>query len=356
MKKVKKAIELSARDKIHVKGLRGTLGSNLYELAKKIEVKDKKSGYFYYLCKNSIIDLTNTKRGSQIDLLVVQNYRRISANLRIMIPSGPILKKVDGIKLLTNKYQEIDVHQPINEEEIVLKKIFTYILYPIVYNPTRITRHLFKQIIHYFPNGVVAIYSVFTAIYSLDVIIISEKNDNDIDVLSGAFASVRYATERQILRWCFKFLPVSLKQHLLKHLLSFAAYISASGIYKIKLPIIRMMGMNCQVSILNLIDKNVYSSQEIYSFKYPKTIKQIKEGGIQDLMAGLLLLENLLLDIEDIYNDCTNDTTDKIDNIRNERVHYKPKSVVDEYISAVTWNEDDNNSSNNIGSESEEEE
>lgn len=126
--------------------------------------------------------------------------------------------------------------------------------------------------------------------FKLDVIIISEKNDNDIDVLSGAFASVRSTTKGKYYDGALKFC-LSSKQHLLKHLLSFAAYISAIEIYKIKLPIIRMMGMNCHVSILNLIDKNVYSSQEIYSFKYPKTIKQIKGGGIHDLMAGLLLLE-----------------------------------------------------------------
>ncbi|CAO3651135.1 unnamed protein product [Mucor hiemalis] len=64
-----KNIKLSARDKIKIKGLNGTLGSNLCQLASNIEVKDKKSKYFFYLSKNSIIDITNLKRGSQIDLL-----------------------------------------------------------------------------------------------------------------------------------------------------------------------------------------------------------------------------------------------------------------------------------------------
>lgn len=64
-----KNIKKSARDKLKIKGLSGTLGSNLSQLASDMEVKDKKSTYFNYLCKNSIIDITNVKQGSQMKLL-----------------------------------------------------------------------------------------------------------------------------------------------------------------------------------------------------------------------------------------------------------------------------------------------
>ncbi|CAO3651143.1 unnamed protein product [Mucor hiemalis] len=107
---------------------------------------------------------------------------------------------------------------------------------------------------------------------------------------------------------------------------------------------IHIMGMNCHISLLKLIDKNVYVVQDIFSFKYPKTLKQIKEGSVQ---------ENLLLDIDDIYNNFANDVTDKMDLIRNERINKKPKSLLNDYISAVMWNELDDD---DIESESEEEE
>lgn len=55
--------------------------------------------------------------------------------------------------------------------------------------------------------------------------------------------------------------------------------------------LIHIMGMNCHISTLNLIDKNVYVVQDWFGFKYFKTIKQIKTEGIEEVMTGLSLFE-----------------------------------------------------------------
>lgn len=49
------------------------------------------------------------------------------------------------------------------------------------------------------------------------------------------------------------------------------------------------------------------------------------------MLAGLSLLKNLLLEIDDIYTNFTNDITDKMDLIRKEAIN-KPKSVANDYI------------------------
>lgn len=95
----------------------------------------------------------------------------------------------------------------------------------------------------------------------------NEKDDNNIDVLSGEVASVRSTTKGKYYNDALK-LCLASKQHL-NHLLSLAPNITSKEICKIKLPMIQIMGMNCHISLINLVDKNVYVVQDVYSFKYP---------------------------------------------------------------------------------------
>ncbi|KAI9345709.1 hypothetical protein BD770DRAFT_396772 [Pilaira anomala] len=377
-----KNIKLFARDNLKIKGLSGTLGLNLNQLGSNIEAIDKESNYFLYLSKNSIIDITNTKKGSQIDLLGGSPVERAlikykHENLLEPYPLNEPFKfeKVKGIISLKNKYREIDSYVSVNEDEAVLKKICTHILYPIAYNSSTLHDNYLNKcseqtllirfwgnLFEYYFNrphsklflqwgDTVSVSCKSMSLYfKLDIRIMYEKDDNDIDVLSGEVASVPSTTKPEYYNDALK-LCLSSKQHL-NHLLSSARNISPNEISKIKLPIIHIMGMNCRISILNLIDKNVYVVQDIFNFKYPKTIKQVNEGGIQKLMTGLSLLENLLLDIDDIYND----VTDKMDIIKNELINKKSKSIVNDYISAVIWDKLDDKWNNDIESKSEEEE
>lgn len=114
----------------------------------------------------------------------------------------------------------------------------------------------------------------------------NEKDDNNIDVLSGEVASVRSTTKGKYYNDALK-LCLASKQHL-NHLLSLAPNITSKEICKIKLPMIQIMGMNCHISLINLVDKNVYVVQDVYSFKYPKTIKQVEEGGVEKCWLAFL--------------------------------------------------------------------
>ncbi|ORE07483.1 hypothetical protein BCV72DRAFT_205482, partial [Rhizopus microsporus var. microsporus] len=57
-----------------------------------------------------------------------------------------------------------------------------------------------------------------------------------------------------------------------------------------KLSVIQVMDLNCHVYCLSIIDKNVYLLQKIQSISYPRTLHEIKSGGIKNPINGFYVI------------------------------------------------------------------
>ncbi|GAA5804614.1 hypothetical protein HPULCUR_010116 [Helicostylum pulchrum] len=78
-------------------------------------------------------------------------------------------------------------------------------------------------------------------------------------------------------------------------------------------------------STLRLIDKGLYVLDEVYSFSYPKTIKQLKGGDIDALIKGLITLENMIDELKDLHQNNKRSTEDEINLVKN--VYGRPSSI-----------------------------
>lgn len=112
---------------------------------------------------------------------------------------------------------------------------------------------------------------------------IAEKDETEVNVVNGEVASVSLSNRGKYYKDALK-LTLSAKQHL-NTIISSLHSLTPKELPSIKLPIVQIMGINCYISCINLVDKNVYVLQDVYTFNYPKTIKEIKEGAIDDIMT-----------------------------------------------------------------------
>ncbi|KAI7900441.1 uncharacterized protein BX663DRAFT_517600 [Cokeromyces recurvatus] len=314
-----KKIAKVAVDKIRIKGLNGTIGSNLIRLADEIVIKDKRSQYFSYLSRNSILDISNNKKNSQVALLGGAFVKGFLKKYEYpqpepwSLPTPFNFEKCDGTRSLLQKYKEIDIYQPRDEYERILKRISVHILYPFAYNISSLEDNYLKQcseqtlLVRYWANLFEYYFSteqnVFLQwgdtislsckqaklLFKLDIRLISKKHTSEMDVANGEVASVASSTKSKYYIDALK-LTLSSKQHL-NDFVSSLPLLTAEDVVQIKMPIIQILGMNCHISCLQIVDKNVYFSQDIFSFSYPKTIKEVKKGAINNIITGLDLIK-----------------------------------------------------------------
>jgi hypothetical protein len=118
---------------------------------------------------------------------------------------------------------------------------------------------------------------------------IAEKDKTEVDVVDEEVASVSLSNRGKYYKDALK-LTLSAKQHL-NTIISSLPSLTPKELPSIKLAIVQIMGMNCHISCINLVDKDVYVLQDVYTLNYPKTTKEIKEGAIDDIMTGFLLID-----------------------------------------------------------------
>lgn len=123
----------------------------------------------------------------------------------------------------------------------------------------------------------------------LDLRIITTIDEDQFDVMTGEAAKTSAITFKKYYDDKLKSV-LATKRHLNQFIESLSNW-SKKEILKIKFPIIQLMGSTCHISSLQIIDKGVYVLNDIYYFLYPKTIKQLKSGAIDDLIKGLVILE-----------------------------------------------------------------
>ncbi|KAG1055138.1 hypothetical protein G6F43_002890 [Rhizopus delemar] len=261
-------------------------------------------------------------------------------------------KNNDGIKSLRDKYEGLDTFKPNGKQQVILKKIcFVRLRLQSLLSK----RQNFKEML-----GTVTTHTVLEQSFRVLLwpkakrvsAMVTEKDEVEFDVVNGEVASVSRSNRGKYYQDTLK-LALSAKRHL-NAIVSSLHSLTPKELPKIKLPIVQIMGMNCHISCLNLVDKNIYVLQDIYTFHYPRTIKQIKEGAIGDIMTGFLLIDNMITNVDDIYNNFSKDTHDKIELIKNEKKQKKSEACSD-YFSAVEWDSSDDDASTDVDNESQSE-
>lgn len=96
--------------------------------------------------------------------------------------------------------------------------------------------------------------------FKLDIRIISEKDILEVDVMNEEVASVSQSNRGKHYKDALK-LALSAKQHLNTSMSSLNP--TPKELIAIKLPIVQIMGLNCHISCINIVDRNVYVLQEI---------------------------------------------------------------------------------------------
>lgn len=108
-------------------------------------------------------------------------------------------------------------------------------------------------------------------------------------MLNGEFAKGEAATKSKYYTDKLKSV-LAAKRHL-NHLILSLPFISPSSLKALRIPIILVMGLNCHLFTLSLIDQNVYVVQKVHSFSYPRTYRQVSEGGIAKILDGFAIIE-----------------------------------------------------------------
>ncbi|KAI7879534.1 uncharacterized protein EV154DRAFT_540142 [Mucor mucedo] len=77
-------------------------------------------------------------------------------------------------------------------------------------------------------------------------------------------------------------------------------YIPENQIQNVVIPMVQIMGLCCVVYGMNIIDKKVYTLQELSSFNYPCSLRELKKGGINTMINGFCLIESMIKNIEEM--------------------------------------------------------
>lgn len=132
--------------------------------------------------------------------------------------------------------------------------------------------------------------SVINLCFKLDFrIIVKDLNNDELNVTTGELA--RYsATAFSKMNGDFIKSVLTTKVHL-NAALKRMSYIPPNKIKTVVAPMIQIMGLSCIVYGMNMVDKKVYTLQELCLFNYPSTLREVKKGGVKKLLEGFGLVE-----------------------------------------------------------------
>ena len=125
--------------------------------------------------------------------------------------------------------------------------------------------------------------------YRLDLRIITDTEKGPIEVTTGEFASTKKITEGKLYNDKLKSVLIS-KCHL-NSILKKMEFIPENQVRKVNMPILQIMGQNISLYALTLIDKQVYSVQNVMDAEYLRTIRGVRIGEVQKILDLLEQLE-----------------------------------------------------------------
>jgi hypothetical protein len=126
----------------------------------------------------------------------------------------------------------------------------------------------------------------------MDLRMIFEGEDMQaLDGLNGEFAKISATNKKKKKYYDDKTKLVLAEKCHLNQLVMSLGCLPAQSIGAIKLPLIQVMGLNLHIYSLSLIDKNVYFLQKLKALSYPRSLREIKSGGIKKVIDGFQLLQ-----------------------------------------------------------------
>lgn len=132
--------------------------------------------------------------------------------------------------------------------------------------------------------------SVSNLYFKLDFrIIVKDFDNNEFDITTGELARHSSTTPSKMYRDFLKS-ALTTKVHL-NTILKRMPYIPENKIQNVVIPMVQIMGLSCVVYGMNIIDKKVYTLQELCSFNYPCSLRELKKGGINTMINGFCLIE-----------------------------------------------------------------
>jgi hypothetical protein len=139
----------------------------------------------------------------------------------------------------------------------------------------------------------------------------------------------------------------------LNHFVSQVPHINHTTIPKIKIPFVQIMGLDATITTLSLSKKKQYTFNEVFELSYPRSLEQIKNGQMQNVVKALVLLEELIQNLKSIYTDGQIDNSNQMARMK-KRQPKKPKFNPDSWTTDIVWSSEDNTMVNS-GGECEEE-
>jgi hypothetical protein len=120
-------------------------------------------------------------------------------------------------------------------------------------------------------------------------LIVKDFDNNEFDVTTGELARHSSTTPSKMYRNLLKS-ALTTKVHL-NTALKRMPYIPQNKIKNVVAPMVQIMGFSCIVYGMNIVDKKVYTLQELCAFNYPSTFREVKKGGINAMLNGFCLIE-----------------------------------------------------------------
>lgn len=125
--------------------------------------------------------------------------------------------------------------------------------------------------------------------FKLDIRFIISSDTKKLDISNGEFAKQRAATKGKYYHDNAK--AVLTDKYHLNYLVKTLPQIPVRSIKALKIPIVMIMGIDCHVFVLSLIDKNDYLLEKIYTMQYPRTYRQLCGGVIGKLLDGFSMID-----------------------------------------------------------------
>ncbi|KAI9311957.1 hypothetical protein BX666DRAFT_1867052 [Dichotomocladium elegans] len=143
--------------------------------------------------------------------------------------------------------------------------------------------------------------------FRVDIRVLLQTEFGDLEAATGEVISQKHLSASKLYREKLKSV-LSSKSHL-NTLLARLRTIKAHEVKSIYIPIVQVMGLECTVYALSLVDKNLYLLQTVNVFLFPRTLTDLRSEGIEKILNGFAQVEHMLTRLEDTLPTYSGDTT-----------------------------------------------
>ncbi|KAI8141348.1 hypothetical protein BJV82DRAFT_689269 [Fennellomyces sp. T-0311] len=194
--------------------------------------------------------------------------------------------------------------------------------------------------------------------FRLDLrILVKAKDGNDLEAAAGEFASKIATMASKLFKDKLKSILVA--KHHFNELVCAARYVDTKVLKTIRIPILQIMGTSCFLYSFGLVDKTVYTVQDVDDCVYPATMMQVKKrchrrpspAVCQDCKFPVLI--TMLKELKSFQADYSLDTCNQMANIKSKKGHARLLDT-DNWLSPMVYPGDDDPCRHEVDENSEE--